>query len=136
MATESPANLIMDDSLDILGDIKLDGPSESESSGHIKDNSNTDHLRSNDASTDLEQLLEVPNPAFHAAVDPPYCDRCSSNHNNNFFSLNCKECEKSFETATIAQVFAIIRQWSSSIQANMIFYIEKVNFKTTYSVLF
>ena len=129
MTTESPANLIMDDSLDILADIKLDGPSESESSGFTKDHNasnSIDHVKSTDASTDQENLLEVPQPSFHAATDPPYCRRCSSNHNNTYFSLKCKDCEDCFETATIPQVFAIMRQWSHGVQANMIFYIKKV----------
>lgn len=126
MASESPANLVMDDSLDILGDIKLDGPSESESSGVAKEHSCTEQPRSTDVSTDLEQLLEVPNPSFHPAVDPPYCDRCSVNHNNTFFSLKCLECQNKLQTASIGQIFAIMRQWSSSIQTSMMFYIEKV----------
>ncbi|XP_067945345.1 CAP-Gly domain-containing linker protein 4-like isoform X2 [Watersipora subatra] len=129
MTTESPANLVMDDSLDILADIKLDGPSESESSGLTKEHnasSNTDNIQSCDALTDHEQTFEVPNPSFHAAMDPPYCQRCSVNHNSLYFGFHCKDCEASFKTASIPQVFAIMRQWTPSVQGSLIFYIEKL----------
>lgn len=118
---------IMDDSLDILADIKLDGPSESESYGQVKEpeTSTGNEHKSIDGSSETT-LLEIPDPAFHPACDPPYCSSCSMSNNNSYFSLSCRECSKLFETASIAQVFAIIRQWSQSIQSNLILYIEKV----------
>lgn len=126
----------MDDSLEIF-DIKLDGPSESESSGLARDIHNAStgtgtgtepNQQSMDTSavSDMGTLLQIPQPAFHPASDPPYCNRCSSNHTNAYFSLKCKDCAREFEKASIAQVFSVMRQWSSTVQSNLMFYINKV----------
>lgn len=126
MADDNRVNNIMDDSLDILADIKLDGPSESESSGQVKEHGSgdTEH-QSTDASESVVLLL-IPTPAFHIPSDPPYCDRCISNDRNIYFSLSCKGCTEKLESAGISEILAIMRQWSPAIQTNMLFYIQKV----------
>lgn len=127
MADEAAINNIMDDSLDILADIKLDGPSESESSGRVKEQESggTDH-HSTDTPDTTSTLLQIPTPSFHPPSDPPYCDRCVTNDNNAYFSLSCKSCEEKLEKATISQILAIMRQWSPTTQRDLLFYIEKV----------
>jgi len=131
IVSTSSTNCLMDDTLDVL-ELKLDGPSESESCEQNRYNNNgtkeTESVCTEQSdSVDYSSMLTFVEPAFHAASDPPYCSQCSTNHNNTYFTLSCQECLKCFETASIPQVFAIIRQWSPSIQSNMIFYIEKVN---------
>lgn len=126
MADDTAINNIMDDSLDILADIKLDGPSESESSGQVKEPESAGTERHSTDTPDTSSLLRIPTPSLHPPSDPPYCDRCMINDNNAYFSLSCKSCEEKLEKASIPQILAIMRQWAPTTQKNLLFYIEKV----------
>lgn len=114
---------ILDDSLDILADVKLEGPSESESLS-TSSNAKPDLNTSLPEESIPEGLLQI--PVFHPPSDAPYCNKCSVYDYQNYFSLGCKNCKAEFDNATIPQVFAIMRQWSTDIQSKMDMFITKV----------
>lgn len=116
---------ILDDSLDMLADIRLEGPSESESASEKQDSVNNKQSPTN------YEIMEYQTPScnFYGPENPPYCDRCVTYDHQIYFSLTCKSCEKELEQATVPQILAIMRQWSSETQSKMLFYIEKVSYQ-------
>lgn len=116
---------ILDDSFDMLANIKLEGPSESESA-----NEEQDDMKKLPVTTEDEIIqYQIPSCNFYEPANPPYCDRCIAYDHQIYFSLTCKLCEKKLDNTTVPQIFAIMRQWSSETQHEMAFYINKVSLK-------
>lgn len=106
---------------DILADIKLEDPSESESS------SAKPELQLNEPEENDFKDLHVPAPKFHPPAAPPFCHRCRKYDNEEYFSRQCRLCEQNLKTASIPQLFAILRQWASDVQKDCLFYIQQVS---------
>jgi CAP-Gly domain-containing linker protein 3/4 len=76
-------------------------------------------------------------PVVHSAVDAPICADCMRN-DPAFCDPNCPECEKILlsSSTSIAQLFAVLRQWTPQTQQNLEIIVREVSPFTSYSSTF
>ena len=66
---------------------------------------------------------------LHAAVDPLLCEPCRR-ADLSFFDPNCPTCQDLLLSAstTVAEIFAVLRQWTPQTQQNLEMLIREVCF--------
>lgn len=119
----------IDDDDEILAGIKLEDPSESDSSSL-----QLEHLPAKQEADDFEDI-RVPSPAFHPPAAPPFCQRCKVYDHEEYFNLQCNHCQENLKTASVPQIFAVLRQWSSDVQRDCQLYIQQVCFSFLNTIL-
>ena len=105
----------------VFGSLKLESQSESESSSArpvVK--------LTSPAEEDFIPNLAIPEPVFYPSAVPPFCHRCKKYDHEEYFSRQCPFCEQNVETASVPEIFAILRQWDSDTQKDCQYYLSKV----------
>ena len=92
----------------------------------------TDGMEMDDvAGSDVDSAKLPHKPVIYTPTDGPLCAACRD-LDKSFFDVNCSGCQQLLENeaTSVAELFAILRQWIPQTQQNVLMIIEQVTMIT------